>query len=615
MNRYFPFDEIRKGQDEFYKDTRSSLIEGGLIFAHAPTGIGKTAAALAAALEVAIPLNKKIFFMTPRQSQHRIAVDTLRAIQSRHNIPLVVSDIISKQAMCPRDIANEYHAVFRMMCAMQMKTNTCPFYHSNEQLLGYLKRDIHHVEEIMSLSTREQMCPHRAASELAAEANVLVCDYNYIFSDALDTVLQKVGCELEDIIIIVDEAHNLPERIRDHLSGTLTVYNLREAAKVLQSHDRVMYTHLVRIGDYLNEEIKSLNEGEETIVEKSFLIKGINRTLTETLDEKMPMNDFLLKLRKFGELEMQNQQTNTLMSLVEFIKGWLSSSATARLLSRKESPALKYQLLDPSIMSIPILRSVHSGIFMSGTLFPTTMYADSRGAMETGKKVLTQDYPSPFPPENRRVIVSTSVTTRYQDRSDSMFELIAKQVSDVANAVYENTAVFFPSYHLLQQVWDRFPLNPMWRLFKEQQGMNKEQKNALFTQMTENHSSYRAMLWGVQAGSLSEGMDYAGNALKTIMVVGLPLVPPSLYVDQLIGYYSRKFGRDKGRMYAYVFPAVNKVHQAAGRGIRSETDVGIVVLMESRFQNPTYKKCLPPEYEIRFTPEPEAECKGFFTGQ
>jgi DNA excision repair protein ERCC-2 len=152
----------------------------------------------------------------------------------------------------------------------------------------------------------------------------------------------------------------------------------------------------------------------------------------------------------------------------------------------------------------------------------------------------------------------------------------------------------------------------MWRIFKEQRGMTKEQRNALFTQMTRDHGSYRAMLWGVQAGSLSEGMDYSGNALKTIIVVGLPLVPPSLFVDQLIGYYSRKFGRERGRMYAYVYPAVNKVHQAAGRGIRSEKDMGIIVLMDKRFREPVYKDCLPPEYNIIFTDTPDRSCKGFF---
>jgi len=614
MRDYFPFQKIREGQDAFYRDTRSTLENGGIIFAHAPTGIGKTAAALAAALEVAVEHGKKVLFMTPRQSQHTIAVDTLIHIKKRHGLDLTVSDIIYKQSMCPRDVAKEYHAVFRMLCALQMKTHQCPYYRSDEDLLTYLKGSIHHVEELKELASQRGVCPHRAAIELASDARVIVCDYNYIFSDALDTVLQKLGTSMDELIIVVDEAHNLPDRIRDHLSGNLTMYILREASRVLQSYDRVMYTHLVRIGDYINESLKEVEDDKEKLVEKSFLIKGINRTLSETLDEKMPMGVFLTKLRHYGEIELQQKQTHTLNTIVEFISGWLYSSATSRILTRKETPALKYQLLDPSIMSVDILRKVHSAIFMSGTLFPTTMYSDILGAGETQKKVLCREYPSPFPPENRRMVVSTSVTTRYTDRSDAMFESIAQQVSDVANAAYENTAVFFPSYNLLEEVWERFPINPMWRVLKEQRGMNKEQKKALFSQMTMHHGSYRAMLWGVQAGSLSEGMDYSGNALKTIIVVGLPLVPPSLHVDQLIGYYSRKFGRDKGKMYAYVYPAVNKVHQAAGRGIRSEQDVGIIVLMESRFQNDMYRRCLPPEYEIIFTDEPAGACSGFFQG-
>jgi DNA excision repair protein ERCC-2 len=613
MRDCFPFPTIRKGQDRFYSNTRDALSEGGIIFAHAPTGIGKTAAALAAAIEVAMEHDKRVFFMTPRQSQHRIAIETLRQINERHSLNLSVADIISKQAMCPRDIANEYHAVFGMLCGLEIKTKSCPLWHTDENLINHLSNTILHVEELMEIAERENMCPHRAALEVAMTARVLVCDYNYIFSDALKTILTKLSLDLSDIIIIVDEAHNLPERIRDHLSGTLTIHLLREGSRVLQSYDRILYTHLVRIGDYLNEELTKLPEYGEEIVEKRFLIKGINGTLSETLDQRMPLGDFLGKLREFGELEIQQKQTHSLMTIYEFIQGWLHSSATARLLTRKDTPSLKYQLLDPSVMSTNILRKTHGAIFMSGTLYPTMMYADILGAMETGRKVICREYPSPFPPENRRVIVSTSVTTRYKDRDDEMYDTIAGQISDVANSTYENTAVFFPSYNLLEEMWDRFPVNPLWRIFKEQRGMTKEQRISLFSQMTQDHGSYRAMLWGVQAGSLSEGMDYSGNALKTIIVVGLPLVPPSKFVDQLIGYYSQKFERDKGRMYAYIYPAMNKVHQAGGRGIRSGTDVGIIVLMDRRFQDPPYRSCFPPEFDIIFTDDPASECKGFFS--
>ena len=612
MKDFFPFPDIRKGQDRFYHDSRDVLSKGGIIIAHAPTGIGKTAAAVAAALEVAFELDKKVFFMTPRQSQHRIAIETLRDIKQKHGLDLIVSDIISKQAMCPQDIAREYHAVFGMLCKLQVKSNQCPYHRTDENLNRYLAGSIHHVEEIKEIASREGVCPHRAALEVASYAHVVVCDYNYLFSDASDGILERLGIGLQDIIMIIDEAHNLPDRIRDHLSGTLTMYNLREGARVLQSHDKVLYSHLVRIGDYLNKEMAKLDDNEEIIVEKSFLVKGINRTLSETLDEKMPLFDFLKKLRIIGEIEIQKNQTHTLMSIAEFFQGWLSGTVTARVLTRQETAALKYQLLDPSIMSVPIFSETHSAILMSGTLYPTAMYADILGASETGKLVLCREYPSPFPPENRKIIVSTSVTSKYTERGESMFNAIANQVSDVANAVYENSAVFFPSYQLLEQVWDQFPVNPMWRIFKEQRGMTKEQRIALFTQMTRDHGSYRAMLWGVQAGSLSEGMDYSGNALKTIIVVGLPLVPPSLFVDQLIGYYSRKFGRTRGKMYAYVYPAVNKVHQAAGRGIRSEKDMGIIVLMDNRFQESVYKNCLPPEYEITYTDRPAEPCKGFF---
>ena len=611
MRNCFPFETIRKGQDQFYADAREALGQGGIIIAHAPTGIGKTAAALAAAVEVALDRDRVVFFMTPRQSQHRIAIETLRQIESRHRLGLSVVDIISKQAMCPAEISREYHAVFGMLCTLAVKTNSCPFWKSDPDLNSRIARSILHVEELTALARREGVCPNRAALEVAQNARVVVCDYNYVFSDMAEGIRTKIDVEPEDIIMVVDEAHNLPERIRDHLSGTLTMHMLREAARTLQSHDRVLYTHLLRMEDHLNAELRKLADDAELLVDKQFLMGIINRTLAETIDRRMSLGDLLTGLRHIGEIEIQKEQTHTVMSVCEFLQGWMQAAPTTRMLTRRDTPALRYQLLDPSVMSRSILGQTAGAIFMSGTLYPTRMFGDILGAAESGRPVTFGEYPSPFPPENRRIIVSTSVTTRYVDRGERMYRLISHQIADVANAVYENTAVFFPSYHFLEQVWDQFPPNPLWRIYKEQRGMSKEQRNALFEQMTADHGSYRAMLWGVQAGSLSEGMDYSGNALKVIMVVGLPLVPPSLYVDQLIGFYSDKFGHRKGRLYAYIYPALNKVHQAAGRGIRSEEDVGIIVLMDRRFADTPYRDCMPPEFDIIYTDEPAAACRGF----
>ena len=178
MRDYFPFPTIRKGQDTFYTDTRDALRNQGILFAHSPTGIGKTAAVLAAAVEVAIEQDKRVFFMTPRQSQHRIAIETLRQINERHSLGLTVADIISKQAMCPSDIAGEFHAVFGMLCAMQIKSNSCPFWRTDENLIDQLSQTILHVEEVKEISEQAGVCPHRAVLEVAMKARVLVCDYN-----------------------------------------------------------------------------------------------------------------------------------------------------------------------------------------------------------------------------------------------------------------------------------------------------------------------------------------------------------------------------------------------------------------------------------------------------
>ena len=193
-----------------------------------------------------------------------------------------------------------------------------------------------------------------------------------------------------------------------------------------------------------------------------------------------------------------------------------------------------------------------------------------------------------------------------------MHDLIAREVVAVAAGAPGNVAAFFPSYELLQEAESRIrPAGLRKKLLVEHPTWTKAKRDGALEALRLARRQGGAVLLGVQGGSLSEGVDYEGNLLQAVVVVGLPLSPPNLEVESLKDYYIRKFGPSKGYDYAYVFPAVNKVLQAAGRPIRSERDRAAIVLLEGRLLAPRYQRCLPPEFAPRASSAPSREVRVF----
>ncbi|MEA2075896.1 MAG: ATP-dependent DNA helicase [Euryarchaeota archaeon] len=661
---YFPFASIRAGQREFMEDVRDSVESEKILIAHAPTGIGKTVAALVPALRYALENEKTVFFLTSKRSQHKIAIDTLRLIKQHANLNLVVVDITSKQSMCPRatSIYREFYSLFNEFCKSEQKNKRCRYFLKNdEEALRRIRDEILHVEELCNWCTGKGVCPYKAASEVAARADVVVCDYNYLFSpDITERVLEKLEAGLDDLIVIVDEAHNLPDRIRNNLSNTLRMSTVTSAAREIRYIDREMYGNLMELERIFTKLAMkaSKTKAAEIPVERNFLLEEMERVLRRRI-EAISYDEFVDTLQRiaddFGTDGAATTSTNTssvlsaeekrtlktlkknrdsstrttrsprynkereaaqrnIINVTEFLDGWRTREKCVRIfsLAQRENPTLYFKLLDLSVISAPIFAQVHSTILMSGTLCPTEMYADVLGATSDrikGKEILMREYKSPFPEENRQIVVTKELTTKYTERGEEMYRKVAEKIGEVAKYVKGGMAVFFPSYALLNDIAAYLPDDMSRRAMVERRAMNKTEKNRLYELLRDTNDG---VLLAVQGGSFSEGLDYESNTLKAIIVVGVPLSPPTLEVKTIEGYYTGKYGAEKGRLYGYLYPAVTKVLQAAGRGIRSEHDRCIIVLMDYRFAKFPYKNCLPSDYNLTFTDRAEVLCRKFF---
>jgi DNA excision repair protein ERCC-2 len=606
---FFPFPEVRKGQDKFIRDVAKSIATKKHLLAYAPTGIGKTVAVLAPAVEAAMEMGKVVCFLTSKQSQHHIAIETLKQMKLVSGREIRVVDLISKQAMCPADIAEEYPAAFRMLCHTSIVTKSCRYFTNEDaSIVKFIHSNILHVEEMKTLATRRKTCPHKAAMQAAAEANVIVCDYNHIFDPVVrPNVEEAFGRPIGDFIIIVDEAHNLPDRIRGYYSMSLTTNMVEESLSEVR--DKHQASILKGMKKDLAGLIEGVEDGKEALTTPAPLLEALEKRMSHSIVDRLDLETLIAQLRDIGVKRMADGRQSMAFEIAEFLDGYRKNlRGLVRIISRKDGMMLNYRLLDPSTVAAPMFASFHSSIVMSGTLFPTSVYADILGIPESSRMLGT--YKSPFPEENRPVFVVDDVTTLYDQRNDAMFRKIANHISAACDEIPGNVAVFFQSYGMLKNITQFIKTTK--EPIAESRESTKAEKRELVTTLIRAKTGKGGLMLAVMGGSMSEGIDYRDNLLDSVIVVGVPFAPPSLEQDQLIRYYDTKFGQGNGRDYGYTYPAMNRVLQSIGRCIRSETDRAAVILLDKRFKYPMYQKCFPADVKLNTATNLKTSLKLFY---
>lgn len=595
----FPYIHLRDGQRALMLDVRAAVEGRKVLLAHAPTGIGKTAAVLAEALEAARTRGKTVFFLTSRQTQHRIAVQTLREVEEATEQPARVVDLVSKQSMCPRPERPESSSAFYEWCQHLTENRRCKYFlKPTERAVAVLSKEILDVESSVRSSARLGCCPYKVAQEAAKEAEVVVCDYNVLF-DQRNRGLDRQGLDPGDLVVVVDEAHNLPDRIRDAAGGRVTHALLTKAVAEMMQEDPELAQGLAALVKVFDELIEGTPEGGEREVAGDALSGPLAKALSAALVPRT-VDQYLKDLTESArDLVGAGEDRSPTIDVVEFLTAWKQpEKETLRVVERGETPAVRITLLDPSTVAGPTFEAVHAAVLMSGTLYPMELTADLLG-IPAGARIL-ESYPSPFMAERRRVLLLRGVSTRYKDRGEAMYGRIAGAIHELARATPGNLAVFFTSYRLRDEIADQLPQRMGRELIFEKRDMTKGEKDRIVARLKRHEKRGGAILLAVMGGSFSEGVDFYDGILKAVVVVGLPLAPPSREVDALVAYFDRKFGRGAGEVYAYLNPAVTRVLQAAGRLIRSEADRGVVVLMDERLEQSRYARMLPPD----FAPEP-----------
>ncbi len=614
-NLPFPHQAPRPGQTILIDAVREAVRSGGNLFAEAPTGSGKTASGLHPALAESLTSGKQLFFLTAKTSQQKMAADALVAMNREGGFRTL--QMRSKEKMCAND---------RVIC----HEDFCPYaknYPEKMDKSNLLERlrdsQTHHdPNAVFEEAKREKVCPFEVQLELAARADVVIADYNYVFDPG---VALRQTDELENIILLVDEAHNLPDRARQIFSPELHQSDFRSALSYAEQHaerkvcvakfparknkmdsDQIILSLGESAGQpteqYLFAEICDTLSAGLTVLEKAAEVLSFEQPIAETVPPMQPLQKLWKEWEgKFIEylswkrehkiaaiedpiVEIHFALQRFLLTLHQFGPGF-----TCVVEQTAAGIRLAVVCLDPARPLAPIFGSAAATVFLSATLSPVETTRRVLGLEVARTKSIS--LPPPFPRENRKIIILPQVRTTFGEREKN-FPRVAKLVAEMSDAVPGNVLVLFPSYTFLAKVAERMPLTAA-RLLKQRPNVPELERQEILRALS-NPKEEKILLFAVLGGMYAEGVDYPGELLSAVFVVSPALPQVSFERELLRRYFDEQ--EQAGFDYAYLQPGMTRVIQAAGRLIRSESDRGVIALICQRFVQMPYSDYLPKDW-------------------
>lgn len=580
----FPFPEFRKGQRKMCASVYRAIRDGNKQVIQAPTGIGKTLGALFPAIKAMGEEHiDKIFYLTARNTTQSIALQAYE-MMSQSGLRIKTLQITAKEKVCqspgstctPEDciFLSEYDEKARKILSRLFKET------------DYFSRDF-----IESAAREFGLCPFELSLDLSLTADLIICDYNYAFDPRV--YLKRFFQEKTDerICLLVDEAHNLPDRAREMYS-----------AQIKRSQFRAIYR---KIKDALPDVARELKKARKAFLEyirqlpalwdsSGFPWAWSDPEPPESIID--PVEKFLFSAERIFEDEtpypFKEELISLFFDLAHFIKIYdlFADNYTTYTYREKGDVTLRLFCLDPAPMLKKRMEGAKSTVLFSATLSPPAYFKEVLGCDEnTGFLML----PSPFPRENLYLFIEENISTKYRDRESTVTHLV-KFIHDITCIKKGNYLVFFPSFsYMLNAARGYQKIYPEDKLIVQEMNMDEYQRQVFLENFTVSGEN-TLVAFAVMGGIFSEGIDLKGELLSGAIVVGvgLPQICPER--DIIKQYYQEKTGR--GFDFAYTYPGINKVQQAAGRVIRSEQDRGFVILIDDRFTTSRYIKILPGEW-------------------
>lgn len=573
----FPF-EYRKGQREMVSGIYHAISKKEQIFIQAPTGVGKTMSAVFPAVRaIGQGMAETVFYLTARTITRTVAQDAFEILRDRGLLFKVVT-ITAKEKLCFCD-------------KPECDPEKCPYAKGHYDRINDAVYELWTTEQSFDRETllrhaqKWQVCPFELSLDLAVWMDGVICDYNYVFDP--NVYLKRFFGEnvSGNYLFLIDEAHNLVDRGREMYSASISLDDVIETRKFVKPYSQKLWKKLGKVKKQL-EELRE-NCGEWKVEENAGVLPisllSVQGELDQLLEEPPAQEvvdgilDFYFAVRNFlniSELVDDNYVVYT------------AFDENGRFY-------MKLFCVNPAENLQKYLDKGNSTVFFSATLLPLQYY---RKMLSTRSENFGMYVESPFEQKKRCLMICRDVSSKYTRRGYEEYRKIAEYIARMSWQKKGNYMVFFPSYRLMEDVYqvyqDEFSVS--WvRCISQHASMTELEREEFLEEFTEE-TEETLVGFCVMGGIFSEGIDLIGDRLIGAAVVGTGLPQVNCEREILKGYYDEK--GEQGFDYAYRYPGMNKVLQAAGRVIRTKEDTGAILLMDERFLNRDYRNLFPREW-------------------
>ena len=570
----FPY-PYREGQRELVTSVYRTILRKKKLFIQAPTGVGKTMATIFPAVKaVGEGLGDKIFYLTAKTITRTVAEQAFQILK-KNGLQYKVATLTAKEKICFCEKA-------------ECNPDVCPYAKGHfDRVNDAVYEMITTMEEmsrenIETQAKKHSVCPFEMGLDVSLWVDAIICDYNYVFDP--NAHLKRFFSEGKkgEYLFLIDEAHNLVERGREMYSAVLYKEEFLQMKKAVRYESVKLTRQLAGCNQMLLEMKRECQTYKEYNSISHFALKLLNvmNGLQKLLEEKEQVDEevleFYFHVRNF--LNIYEEVDENYVIYTELEEGG--------------DFKLKLFCVNPAVKLQNFLSQGNSTVFFSATLLPIRYY----------KRLLsveTDDYAvyahSPFKEANRLLVLGQDVSTKYTRRGYEMYERFAIYIKNVMQAKPGNYLVFFPSYRFMEEVretFERYRTEEMCCMMQEQ-NMNEQDREA-FLQEFEAEREGSLAGFCVMGGIFSEGIDLTKERLIGAMIVGTGL-PQVCNEREILKQYFDRHG-ENGFDYAYLYPGMNKVLQAAGRVIRTEEDKGVIALLDDRFAGRRYLEIFPREW-------------------
>ena len=578
----FPYAAVREGQKDMMSAVYSAANQGEMLFAMAPTGTGKTMAVLFPALRaMGHGYIGKIFYLTPKNTSAHAACDA-----------------VLKLCECGMRIRAMHITAKERMCADRMAKGECGNCERRSTAVKTLRAALAELlsaalpvvgeRDFATMATKHATCPYRLALAYAKYADIVIGDYNYLFDPHASPM--EIFPRERDSLFLVDEAHNLPDRAREMYSGTLDTAFFDNAravfaddAATLSVVNRLASGFEKTVAHLLKDDLRRAEDGKLYGFAKSANFPAPFLELLESVSSQLEKEKFPPNVA--GAREKRN--------VFYALKGFLENLAfyDGRFLTyaeqRDEEKVLRFFCIDPSERIHERLALGRGAVFFSATLTPIDYYRSVLAGDHRSHKI---EVPSPFENGSLCVGIMDKISVRASAREETLSE-IARVIVTAMKPRRGNYMVFCPSYDYMEAVAKAFhALTPKTPFAVQKRSMTTKEREDFLAGFSEEGKGY-FVGFCVSGGIFSEGVDLVGRRLIGTVVIGVGLPGISAERELIASYYGDLSG--EGKEFAYLYPGLNRILQAAGRVIRREEDRGIAVLIDDRLRDEACRRVFP----------------------